>query len=367
MATKLISEQLKKVVSISNRFVPLRPSLPVLANVYLKATKTKLILVATNLESSIRVEIPAVSEEWEITTPAKILGEFLNSTKDKEVNLSLSKENLKVSSGNLEANIAGIAASEFPKVPENKSEDAIAFKQKELQEAVSSVAFAASVDEGKPVLNGILIKEEDDKTILVATDGYRLAKKILSKKYKIEQTIVPARIFPEALRVAAEMEETEVSLSISENDNQLLLFGESFLIATRLIDGVYPNFNQIIPNKFVTEVLVSKENLIAAIKATAVFARDSGNVVKLSLGKNQEIKLAANTVQVGESSASVVAKITGDELKIAFNSHYLLDGLNSIAEENIKISFSGVLSPAQIVGENEKGFMYIVMPVKAQN
>src|SRR3972149_1104188 len=363
--TKLIREDFLKTISIAGRFVPVRPSLPVLANMLLEADKGILRVSTTNLDSSGRLVLPAKSEGvWKITTPAKILTDFIGSAVDKEVSLEVDKENLLVASGEIKGIFAGISASEFPTLPE-ATEEGSEFEYHELQEAVNNVAFAASSDEAKPILTGIFINQEAGGTIIVATDGYRLAKKTLGKKYEFNQVVIPARTLVESLRIAGEMGEPSVRLVVAKGKNQTLLVGENFQIASRLLSGTYPQFQQIIPNDFVNSFTVDKDKLTAAIKATAVFARDLGNVVRFNLTKNA-LKLTASTAQVGEGAATLEVAGGGAGSKIAFNSRFILEGLSAIGTTTVEVKFSGPLSPAAICGRGGKDFLYIIMPVKSQ-
>ncbi len=364
----LLHEDLVKSVGIASRFIPLRPSIPVLANILLKAQRGKLTVSATNLETAITIEVPAKTNgEWEITTPAKILSEFLTTTTGKEVVLEVEKESLKIGTENASGKISGITASEFPKLPSEEKREHLEFDQKELQEAVNNVAFAASVDEGKPILTGILLRNEGEKTIIVATDGYRLGKKELKTKYGLEETLIGAKTLVEVLKIAGELGEEKINLSISKENNQVIFSGENFILAGRLLAGTYPNFSQIIPTKFGLKIEANRAELISAVKSAAVFARDVGNVVKLEVSSKGQIKISANTLQVGEGEASLPAVVSGEDLRVAFNSRYLLDGLNTLKEEVVEVNFSGVLSPALLRSKNEASFIYIVMPVKAQN
>lgn len=366
--TLLLHEDLIKVVNIVGRFIPLRPSLPVLGNLLLKVDKANLFVSSTNLETAITVSLPVkTNQDWEITVPAKIFSEFLNNTSGKEVGLEIVKEALKITTEAANGTVAAITASEFPKLTTDIGKDNIEFDQKELLEAVNSVAFSASIDEGKPILNGILLKNEADKTIIVATDGYRLSKKELKTKYNLEEILLAAKTLVEVLKIAGELGEEKIKLNLSAENNQAVFSGDDFVLTGRLLSGTYPNFNQIIPTKFESKIEVNKAALISAIKSAAVFARDLGNVVKLEIDKDTQLKVSANTLQVGEGEASVAATNSGEKLKVAFNSRFLLDGLNSLKGEVVELNLSGVLSPALLRDKDETSYIYIVMPVKAQN
>lgn len=364
MQITLPKENLLKGVSIANRFIPLRPSLPVVGNILFLADKGELVLKATNLEASLQIHLPARSTtSWEITAPAKIVNEFIGAATAKEVNLDVEKENLVLNTDQAKGELAGINASEFPPLPEEKNVGS-EFEQEVLAEAVSAISFAASTDEGKPMLTGILLREEGEQTLLVATDGYRLAKKTLDKKYGFSEAVVPAKVFSEAVKIAGEMEEELIKISLNREENQLLVSGKSFQVASRLLDGTYPAFGQIIPDNFVAQINAEKEELLAAVRTTAVFARDLGNVVHFKVGKGVEI--TASTAQLGQGATRLNAKADGESLEVAFNSHFLLDGLNAIKENQVEIKFSGALSPTLIKGKGDKSFIYVIMPVKVQ-
>jgi DNA polymerase-3 subunit beta len=362
---KITSEKLRQAVGICNRFIPIKPSLPVLANIKIESTKTKLVLSATNLENSIVLETPASGEPWETTIPAKLIVEFINLTEGELAELELDKEKLKVTCGDAQGVFNTIAASEFPKLPKEEGGGTV-IEVDSLQTAVGNIAFAASSDPGRPVLNGILMRGKGGKTSLVATDSYRLAQYFLKEPYNFNDLIVPAKGFSEAVKIAKELGEEEVSLTNSESNNQMFISGQTFQITVRLIDGSFPAYEQIIPTTFVSELRIPKENFVLGIKQSAVFARDTGNVIKLMLGKQGDVEIFGSTKQIGEGSTIVKGIIEGEELEVAFNSRFLLDGLEKIKGEEAKLHFAGSLKPALIKGEEDKEFSYIVMPVKPQ-
>lgn len=366
MNSKTSSERFRQAVNICNRFIGLKPTLPILANIKIESERAKLKLTATNLENSIVIQIPASGEVWETTIPAKLLVEFLNLIRSEDTKISLEKEKVTIVCGEVEGSFNTIAASEFPHIPQDPVKGTT-INQSDLFGAVKNIAFAASSDEGKPVLNGILIRSKNNKTTLVATDSYRLAQHEFSTDYDLEQIIVPAKTFAESIKIAGELGEELIDLSVSKSSNQIFVVGEGFQITARLIDGVYPAFEQIIPTEFVCKVLVEKDAIISAIKQAAVFARDLGNVVKIFVTKEGGLRVWGSTKQVGEGSSKIQAEVNGEELEVAFNSHFLLEGVEAVSGKQATLEFSGSLKPAKIIGDNEKEFNYIVMPVRPQN
>ncbi len=363
--TKLLTENLKLGVNIANRFVPLRPSLPALGNLLLESQKGKIQISSTNLESSVQLSQASSGEDWATTVPAKVFVELVNSLKDKETALNLDKETLELSSGSTKATFNTLAASEFPQIAKVETKNNKDTVQKSLQEAIGKVAFAASSEETKPVLGGILLRSKGEETLLVTTDSYRLAIATLKENLGLDDLLIPARGFAEALKIAGELEEETISLVSSAENNQLLISGSSFQIASRLIDGVYPNYEQIIPSDFVTTLRANREELLSALKTAAVLARDIGNVVRLNLKSGKSTTIEADTAQIGSASTSLDAEVDGEELQVAFNSNFLLDGLAALKDEEVEIRFAGSLKPAVLENKN-KDFKYIAMPVRSQ-
>jgi len=363
----ITKEELSKALGLASRVVSLKPSLPVLANILLRANKTGLEILATNLETSVRINIAAkVSVEGETTVPAKIFSELVNTSREEKFRLKLEKENLEISGENIKATLATIGPMEFPPIAQVPKSQGIKLEIKELTEALNQTLFAASVDEGRPVLTGILIRGSGEGALLVATDGYRLARKQTQIAYEGEDLIVPARSFQEVIKYIQDMGGEELSLVVLADKNQILFVGERFEIASRLLEGAFPNFEQIVPSKFVSGVSTQKALLVDTIRETAVLARDLGNVVQMEIDTKKGVVLSAKTAQIGSAVTSLEGKVSGEALKVAFNAKYLLDGLAVSGSELVDLSFSGATSPALIAAKEDKTFTYIVMPVRVQ-
>ncbi len=368
MKITVLTEELNKALNLVSRVVSVKPSLPVLANVLLKASKTKLELVATNLETSVKLTVSAkIEEEGETTLPAKIFSELVNTTKEEKLDLTLNKENLEIKGTNLKASLATISALEYPPFLDKTKGEKQTVPTQLILEALGQVVFASSVDEGRPILTGVLLRGEKENSLLVATDGFRLAKKEIALNYEGPDLIVPARSFQEVTRFAQEAAVPDLQMALLTENNQIFFGSEKFELTSRLLEGSFPKFEQIIPEKFVSSVKLSKGVLVDQIKQTAVLARDLGNVVQIDIDKQKGMFLQAKTAQIGAVSTKLDTKVDGDALKIAFNARYLLDGLAVIPEEIVTLSFSGPTSPAMVSGDKDDSFTYIVMPVRIQN
>lgn len=358
-------ENLNRGLLIVSRFVGVRGTLPVLNNILISTDKGRLRLAATDLEIGINTWIGAkVEEEGAITIPSKLIVDFININNDKTITLEVKDKTLYLQSDKYKANIKGIGASEFPLIPEVKEGVEVNIPAIILREAVEQVVFAAAVDETRPVLTGVLLKFLDKELRTVTTDSYRLAERIikLDKDQKENAIIVPARTMQELARIITNKDE-KILLRFSQNQI-LFLLGDTELIS-RLIEGNFPSYENIIPKNFKTEVEVNKKDLINAVKIASFFAYDSANNIKLKISsKNLEIK--SSSPHLGDDLSVIDAIVDGEEVEIAFNAKFILDVLNVVREEKIILKFSGNLNPGVIASKGSKNYLYILMPIRIE-
>lgn len=359
---------LNKGLGVVSRSISLKATLPVLNNVMISTDKGRLRLSSTNLESGVHYWIGAkIEAEGSTTVPARVLTDFVSSLDENDsISLELEEDLLKVTSSSNRAQLATIGASEFPKVPVLEDAPSLEINLKEFAKAVNQVSFASSVDEGRPVLTGVLIKVGKGETELVATDGYRLAKKKIKTTSTGEiETIIPARTLQEVARVCSDSEEE--FLGITPMQNQLLFSLGQVQVVSRVIDGTFPNYEQIIPKETVTKFSMPKAKFSQALKVASIFAKDLGNVVRLEVNDSGEVTLTANTAQVGEGLSRTEAEVQGSTLKTAFNAKYLSEALNVIEGDKVFFESAGAVNPTIIKGEIEGDFFSLIMPVRIQN
>lgn len=348
------------------RSVGVRSTLPVLDNILLSLDGKKLKITATNLEIGVIKHISVDSEEpGEITVPARTLVELVSGLGPNKVAIETKGEVLTVESGKLTASINGIAAAEFPAIPLS-SEKGISFP-KDVFLTSAQVLFASAVDEGRPVLTGILVDASGGKLDFVATDGFRLAhrqvdlpKDTLSEGFK---SLIPRRTFEEVLKILSEEEVDSVNIAESQNQNQAVFTLGNTVVSSRLIEGQFPAWGKIIPEKIIARVLVDKNELLQAIKLASIFAKNEANIVVLTTKKGI-LKLESQTKEVGSQENEIEGEIEGEELTIAFNSKFLLDAISNSPATQVMIEFSGPLSAALIKPVGVEGLEYIVMPVR---
>lgn len=367
MKLTINKESFSRVLSHVNKSVSLRPATPVLGNVLISAEKGMVSVQGTNLETTLIVRVPAkVEDTGETTVPARLLAELLGSIKDDKISVELKSENLEIKTPKLNSRMATIDPTEFPKPPKIKGGKGEKIEKESFVETVIRVGVAASQDEGRPVLNGILFKPGTKGTQVVATDGYRLAKKETTKLIS-QEIIIPARGLVEIGRVLGSEDDETIDFSVSEEENQAVFSTRHLSYFTKLISGEYPNFEQIIPDNFVTTVVVDKSEFLDSLKIAFTFAKELGNVVNLIFKPHEEALLKASSSQVGDSEVSFRADTKGQELKIAFNSRYLSEGINSILGDKVEIRLAGSVNPAILKSPDDDSFIYVVMPVRPQS
>jgi DNA polymerase III subunit beta len=369
MKITILQQDLLPALQAVARSVSTKNDLPVLANILLQTENGKLKLAATNLEIGVIKLINAkIDEEGDITIPAKNLLEIVASLTGEEITLESQAEQLKISTRKFSGVLNGITATEFPTIPVS-SEKTISLPSKILKKSVSEISFAAAVDEGRPVLTGILTEVKEKTLQLVATDGFRLAYKKTSLTDNVDsslKTLIPRRTFEEVVRLIAEdLKDTDeiVEIGTSENQNQMVFKIGQTQLSSRLIEGQFPSWEKIIPQKFETRAVLEKVDVIKAVKLSSVFARSDANIVKIETTENS-LKFRSEAKELGTQETSVDAQVEGGKINIAFNSKFLQDAVNACSSSQIVIEFSGNLSPALIKPMGEEGLEYIVMPIR---
>ncbi|MFH0818497.1 MAG: DNA polymerase III subunit beta [Patescibacteria group bacterium] len=360
-------ENFNKGLAIVNHLAIKNTNLPILSNVLIKTYEGGFILSSTNLEIGISSKVRAkIEKDGLFTVPANLITNFISLLNtDENINLELIGKEIIIKTDQQETKIKGEDASEFPIIPEVEKDKKIVIKKNDLKNSLSKVVFAASLDETRIEISGVLFNINKKELTLVATDSYRLAESVIpcQNEENIEQVIVPQKTAQEVLRVLALVEEDEVEIYFSEN--QILFIIGSTEINSRLIEGNYPDYKQIIPEQEKTSVFIKKDKLTKLVKRAALFSRIGINDVNLEFDTdNQKIIIKAVSNQTGENFSQQEAVINGENNNIVFNYRYLLDGLNSIESEMVIIKTIDNSSPGVFKGENEEGYLYIIMPIK---
>lgn len=373
MKLQILQESLSKALSNASRFTSQRAQLPVLGNIKLAATKTKLLVAATNLEVAVVISVGAkIEEEGEITIPAKTITEIISNLSPGTLDLLAEKEQLKIESQNFSSSLSGMNASDFPSIPEKiDTKNSLALPKKLLLGSLSQVIFAASVDETRPILTGILFIFRKDSLVLVATDGFRLSQKIVPIKIgdKIESLVLPKFAISEIARLAGE--EEEILLNYRKTDNQAVFGISDTVLSSRVLQGDYPDYEKIIPKSSTVKIAVDKDEMLQAVKLASVFAREAANIIKIKVGKDT-LGFSAESSTSGSQKNKIDAKVgwkgpAVEDFEIAFNYHFIEELLHAISGEELSIEFSSESAPGVFGDPTDPNFLHLIMPIKIQS
>jgi DNA polymerase-3 subunit beta len=374
MKVTVLQENLAHGLGIVSRAVSPRSTLPVLSNVLIASDEGRLRLSATNLELGITCWIPArIEQEGSTTVPARTFSDLVNTLPTDQVMLALDSktQTLNVRGGASTNDIKCIDAQEFPPLPVPDLEGAVQLNVAEFREMIQQVAFAASTDEARPVLMGVLIQVEKDKLTMAAADGFRLSvrKATLSAPAPAPiSVIVPARALTELARVASDGEET-ISMVTPKGRGQVVFHVKDVEVVSQLIDGTFPDYQQIIPRKHTSRTLVSTSALLKACKQAEIFAREGSNVARLNIKsanadlKPSEVEITATSEETGKNETIVEATVDGSGVLIAFNVKFLREALEIIKTPNVALETSAPNAPGVIRPVGDEQFLHVIMPM----
>jgi DNA polymerase III subunit beta len=364
-----MQENLARGLSVVSRAVSSRSTLPVLANVLLKTEDAGLKLTATNLEIGITYWVPGkVETDGSTTVPAKLLTDLVGSlpTGDR-VDLELGAgETLHIRCGRFESQVKGIDADEFPAIQTAGERPTTRIAQNVLRRALAETAFAAASDEARPILTGVLAKFEGDQVTLAAADNYRIAVKTIPILDPVPETsvVIPARALSELARVLADVDDP-VDVILAGARNQVLFHLDGVDLVSRLIDGQFPNYQQVLPSGHTTRAILDREELLRAVRPAALIAHESANIVKLQIDADGDAGITVSaSAEVGDHVGAVEAEVEGDGTTIAFNARYLADVLTNVDAERFILELNGPLSPGVFRPVGDEQYVHVVMPVR---
>lgn len=365
MQFSISHKELMRGIGVVSRLASGKMPLPILNNILIQGEEQTLVFSVTDLEMGIQVKMPSqVSSPSKFTVPARLLNEYVQSTQDKSFDGKVDNAALFLKSDHSQVTIKGMDASEFPGLPFVDEPATFHLNPKETKEAIDSVLFASAIDETRPVLAGVYWFTSEQNLIMAATDSYRLAErriKVSSKINKDCSAIVPKKTLLELSRLLGD----EVGdISVFVGDNQIQFAFGSVRVVSRLIEGTYPNYQAIIPKEYQTRITANHGELVAGLKTVGLFARDSGNTIKLIVVPGRGMTLQSLADQRGEAINQVTAIVEGEETAIVFNVKYLLDALAVIHADNIFLELNGPHKPLIMRPANTKEYFSLVMPLK---
>ncbi|MBI4050679.1 MAG: DNA polymerase III subunit beta [Candidatus Doudnabacteria bacterium] len=362
---KIICTQknLHQGLTYTTRIINSGAALPVLNNILFKTDQGRLKISATNLEIAVNTWVGGkIEEEGELTIPAKPINEYIASLPAERIVISAQNETMKLAGENTETHIKGLPAEEFPLIPRVEGEVYGKVNGKDLKLAISEVAYATAFSETQPEISGVLFRFEEKTLTLAATDRYRLAEKKLplsGEGVSARQIIIPARAVGEIGRI---MGEGEVEIFLTES--QACFRADAIELITRLIDGQYPDYKQIVPKSFTTEVKINRPKFVQSLKATSVFASDTNNVEFFVNPASKELVIKSQSSQIGDSEIHLGVEGEGEKNSIIFNYRYLLECLNNLTDEEVNLRLISPSSPAEIIPAGREDYLYLVMPIK---
>jgi DNA polymerase III subunit beta len=374
MKVTVLQENLARGLGTVSKAVSPRSTLPVLANILIASDEGRLRLSATNLEMGITCWIPArIDEEGSTTVPARTFSDLVSTLPSDQVLLKLdpSTQTLNVRGGTSTNDIKCIDAQEFPPLPVPDFEGAVQINVGDFREMIHQVAFAASSDEARPVLMGVLVQVEKDKLTMAAADGFRLSvrRAVLSMPAAASvSAIVPAQALKELARVASDGEEP-IYMVMPKGRGQVVFRVKDVEVVSQLIDGTFPDYQQIIPRSYKSRTLVSTASLLKACKQAEIFAREGSNVarfnIKTAQGEMQpsEVEISATSEETGKNETIVEATVDGGGLLIAFNVKFLREALEVIRTPNVALETSAPNAPGVVKPVGDDQFLHVIMPM----
>lgn len=374
MKVTVLQENLARGLSVVSRAVSPRSTLPVLSNILIATDEGRLRLSATNLELGITCWIAArIDEEGSTTVPSRTFSDLVNAMPSDQVqlNLDVKTQNLHVKGGASNNDIKCIDAQEFPPLPTPEMDSAIQLNVADFKEMIHQVAFASSTDEARPVLMGVLMHVEKDKVTMAAADGFRLSVRKAQLSNAVSQPIniiIPARALNELARVANDGEEP-IYMVVPKNRGQVLFRVKDVEVVSQLIDGTFPDYQQIIPRSYKSRTLVSTATLLKACKQAEIFAREGSNVARLDIKESKgemqpsEVEISATSEETGKNETIVEATVDGGSVLIAFNVKFLREALEVIKTPNVALETSASNAPGVVRPVGDDNFLHVIMPM----
>jgi DNA polymerase-3 subunit beta len=374
MKASVSQEKLAHGLNLVSRAVAARSTLPVLGNVLIASDDGRLRLSATNLELGITCWIPArIEQQGSTTVPARTFSDLVSTLPAEQVLLKLDTrtQTLNVRGGTSTNDIKCIDANEFPPLPSPDMEGAIELNVADLREMIQQVAFAASADEARPVLMGVLLRVEKEKLTLAAADGFRLSVRTAALSSPAPapiNAIIPARSLTELARVAPDGE-ASLQMVVPKTRNQVVFHAKDVEVTSQLIDGTFPDYQQIIPRKHTTRTLVSTSSLLKACKQAEIFAREGSNVARLNIksasGEMQpsELEISATSEETGKNETVVEATVDGGGVLIAFNVKFLREALEVIKTPNVALEMTAANAPGVLRPVGDDQYLHVIMPM----
>ncbi|MDD2751921.1 MAG: DNA polymerase III subunit beta [Candidatus Omnitrophica bacterium] len=361
MKLKITKEILLNSIDILQNIINTKTSLPILSNILIETYQGKLRFTATDLNIGITCVVPVdIQEPGAVTIPARRFGGIIRELSEEKIEITTKKNHLMIiDAGLCQFKIMGLPAEDFPKLPELKDREVLQLEQGVLKEMLRLTSFAVSFDETRYILNGILFKFLNNSLTMVATDAKRLAvieKKLSQGINKDLQVIIPIKTIQELNRNLKD----EGMVSMIIGPNQVLFDFGDITIISRLIEGEFPSYQQVIPPEATQKIKLSRDQLLLAVRRAALLSTPDYQAIKMEVFKDKLV-VSKSTPDVGESREELAINYAGKEMVVGFNPNYLIDILKNTTEDTIELEITGSESPGVM---RNKGYVYIVLPMR---
>jgi len=365
MKITCVGKNLKDAIIIAERSTAKNQTLPILNGVYLEAKNGKLHIRSTNLEIALEVSIQGkVEKDGVVVVPAKSLGLFISNVGDDAITLQNQKDNLFIKTNKTETTIKGYPIEEFPLFPKVEAPNHFTISSTVLKDCLSSVVVACSTSDIKPELSSVFVRLFKNTIKFAATDSFRLAEKTIVSKTVHADTLVSILIPQKSVLELTKLLENEGETRVSYSKNQILIEHNSFQFISRLTEGVFPDYDQIIPKNFKTEAIAKRTEVVGALRLAGVFVGRLNDVSLKFDHARKKIGLHASNQDVGEHTSEIDAVVNGEEFSVKYNWRYLMDGMGQLHSEYSLFSLSGDQTPLLIRDKADNSFLYLIMPMR---
>lgn len=365
-------DELLKNTQIAQLAISTKTNLPILTNLLVKTEKDKIKMAATDLEIGIKCYVKGeIIEKGSITIPAKKFIDIIRELPENEIEINVKDSQINITSGKAKFSIQGIPAEEFPVLPDFTKEKYIEIETSLLKEMIQKTSFAVSRDETRYVLNGIYMVVENKKIKMVATDGRRLSfisKEIIDSIHKNEkgkiEIIIPSKALNELNHLLSTITDgKDKKIKIAINENQIVFKVDETVLISRLIEGNFPNYEQVIPQSNKFKIKIDTQELFKSTKRVSILTSEKSNSVRYMLDKDK-LKILANTIGVGKAEDELNIDYKNEQIEIAYNPHYVMDVLKNIDTKEIYLELNEPLSPGVIKPAEDKDYLCVIMPMK---
>lgn len=374
-------ENLNQILNIVSHIAAKNANLPILSNILIKAENKNLSISSTNLEIGISASVRGkIEEDGEYSVDARLFASYISLLPKDRVDVELLADELKIQCQKQKTKIKGQGSADFPLIPQISKENAFIISADKFKEAIYGVSFAVSTSEIRPEISGVYVAFMKDQVIMTATDSYRLAEIKIpyvensrisgEDEYQESRIIIPVKTLQEVSRVLSSMKD-EVSSDSVENvevyleESQIMFVYNGIELVSRLIDGQYPEYGQIIPEKFECQVTVSATELIKAVKTSSLFAKTGVYDIKLDFKTNSsELLVISSSAQTGENISSLEMEKTTTGEEVMLNYKYLLDGLQNIGSESVMFEINDSNNPCVMKPVGRDNYLYLIMPIR---